>query len=629
MRELTSTLTAESKRLSVKPVISFVFTSGETSYTYDTSRILRCEHSESHSSHKAVLVLQNSDGQFTSKDLKGYAVSPNWGLKTSAGDETSETAPLWVKNQQLHSMPGRMECYLTCFGIPDRLTEDKANDNYYHHWSSVKTVKDLITEIASGVAVAEELTVKQEEYDTSVGEVYYALSTDVDTTGLGQRLHIPNRTITKISFKIKRVGVPEGNVVFRIIDAEVPLSGESVLAEKSIGAAGAISLTPTWYEATLDTPVTIDRDVWMYCQYTGGSGANYIAVTYSSRDVRENEVLVREDTGVPVFVEYTDLDCIYRYKFTGAGVEVFDEAQAYDVEYDSEDDLIDAYIPADSYSITEGSSRLNAIDKLLAYTGCERMFKADGKIHILVPTTSGEVYDYEYSLAGGEHGFFSKSTKEALVIPNHIVVKSHERDAPQYEGSATSAESYAKLPISGPPIRATLESNAQATSIAEAHISHQEVMAQRGSAYVPMNVGAEIWDYVKVTDQRQGDTHTGNIGYLTRYYNPKTGDYHMTFGFGDVPLKRIPGTKLQELRDSLSRFGSAVPDDTVMTVGFFNREVVPILWYLDGRLDDLEETLDDIIVAWNWTIPGIDQQIANLQGDVKDIEIHLGLEDKA
>ena len=624
MRDLSATqLEAEQKKMSIKPVVSFVFSHGEKKYTYDTSRILRCEHSETHDSHRAAIVLQNAEGALTSLDLKGYAVAPSWGLNTSAGDETSATAPLWVKDMWLHSLQGRMECHLTCIGIPDRLTEDKANDNYEHHWSSVKTVKDLITEIADGQPVEEELTVKQEKYDTSVGELFIALSTDVTTTGCGQRIHIPNRTITKVSFKLKRNGVPEDNVVFRILDAEIPLSEESVLAEKSIGAAGAISLTPTWYEATLDTPLTVDGDVWMYCQSLGGSSGNLISVAYSGRDVKENELLVLEDSvkAIGSDTEYPDLDCIYRYKFNYAGVSVFDHCEAYSVEYDSEGDLIDVYAPADSYAIAEGGSRLNAIDKLLSFTSCERMFKADGKIHILVPTTSGDVYDYEYSLASGEHGFFSKSSKESLVIPNKVVVKSYARDAIQYEGSATSATSYALIPISGVPLRTTLVSSAQGAAIAAARISHLEAMAQRGNAYVPMNVGAEIWDYVNVTDQRQDDTRAGNLGYLTRVYNPKTNNYHMTFGFGDVPTKRIPGTKLEELQNSFSNL-AALPPDTVVTWGS--------LWpYLVAIGDSIEEIRNAVFHSIDETEKkeeGLVAGLNNLTIRVRAVEITLGID---
>jgi len=47
---------------------------------------------------------------------------------------------------------------------------------------------------------------------------------------------------------------------------------------------------------------------------------------------------------------------------------------------------------------------------------------------------------------------------------------------------------------------------------------------------VPMNLGAELYDYVKVTDSREGTTITGNIGYIRWQYTP--GKYQMSFGFG-------------------------------------------------------------------------------------------------
>jgi len=471
------------------------------------------------------------------------------------------------------------------------------------------------------------------------------------------------------------------------------LSAESVLAEKSIGAASTISLSATWYEATLDTPITVDGDVWMYCQSQGGYAGNLISVAYSSRDVKENELLVLEDSvkAIGADTEYPDLDCIYRYKFNYAGVSVFDHCEAYSVEYDPhgthtggthatimtdsvaafktdtligqviynvtdgssgtitdndtttvtvsalsggsdnqwengdsytiEDSLLDVYIPADSYYIAEGESRLNAIDKLLAYTSCERMFKADGKIHILVPTTTGEEYDYEYSLASGEHAFFSKSTKESLVIPNKVVVKSYARDAIQYEGSATSPTSYALMPISGVPLRTTLVSSAQGAAIAAARISHLEAMAQRGNAYVPMNVGAEIWDYVNVTDQRQDDTRAGNLGYLTRVYNPNANNYHMTFGFGDVPTKRIPGTKLEELKSSFSNL-AALPPDTVVTWGSLS----PKLWAIADSIEELQKAVFYSIDELDEKEEGLVAGLNNLTIRVRAVEITMGID---
>lgn len=55
--------------------------------------------------------------------------------------------------------------------------------------------------------------------------------------------------------------------------------------------------------------------------------------------------------------------------------------------------------------------------------------------------------------------------------------------------------------------------------------------SKRGGAEVPLNVGAEVFDYVKVTDSRQGDTRTGNLGYVHRRFGKDK--WTMTFGFGN------------------------------------------------------------------------------------------------
>ncbi len=182
MRSLSSTLTAEQKKMSVKPVLSFAIA---TDTTYGTDRILRVDHIEEQNSHKAEIVLQDSDGVMTAKDLKGLKVTPAWGFKTSAGEETSATAPLWVKDMKPYSSEHFRRCTLSCIGIPDRLQADKANNNYFHHWSSQKTVLDLVTEVGSGVAVPEdtiEANLISDAYVdlTSVGRCNYLES---DTIG--------------------------------------------------------------------------------------------------------------------------------------------------------------------------------------------------------------------------------------------------------------------------------------------------------------------------------------------------------------------------------------------------------------------------------------------------------------
>lgn len=218
----------------------------------------------------------------------------------------------------------------------------------------------------------------------------------------------------------------------------------------------------------------------------------------------------------------------------GATLTPFTHCHAYDVVWDTGyDTLADTYKPKDGLRIYEKSSRLAALRKVLDYTANVARFEADGKVHILKPVTTGTEYDSEYSLQKGSHTFFSKAYRETLVFPNRFVVKSLPDDSPQYQGEA-KVDGYDSLPAKVKKtrfVRVKLESNAQGTSIAQALLSKAEMGSARGQAEIRINVGAENFDYVKVTDSRQGDTRTGNLGYIHRRFG---GDkWIMTFGFGN------------------------------------------------------------------------------------------------
>ncbi len=213
-----------------------------------------------------------------------------------------------------------------------------------------------------------------------------------------------------------------------------------------------------------------------------------------------------------------------------ATISCYGHCKPYDVVFDSEDSLIDSYMPKSSFRIYTNGSRLAAIRRLLDFTGCTMLVKADGKIHIFVPTTTGTSYDYEYSLASGEHTFLAKTYTKRLVIPNYVIVKSLDDDDPQYSGSATDP-SYSLLE-KREYHQMKLTSNDQATSIAQAVISKAQIQAEGGSGSVPINAGAEVLDYVKITDQRENDYRTGNIGYIRRRVIVKKRIWEMVFGFG-------------------------------------------------------------------------------------------------
>jgi len=205
---------------------------------------------------------------------------------------------------------------------------------------------------------------------------------------------------------------------------------------------------------------------------------------------------------------------------------------AYPLGYD--DDIIDDYYPADYFSISVGASRLAKIKELLGMTKCVMRFGDDGGLHIFNPTVSGSTYDYEYDdIDKSKHTFFSKVYRTRLVLPNKITVKSSDAHETQYAGSYTSAASYALLPKESFVVR-RLTSYAQAIAIATAMIQKLEQDHEKGNGYAPLNCGQEVYDYIKITDSLKSDERIGNIGWLTREFEP--GRFDFKFGFGSILL---------------------------------------------------------------------------------------------
>ena len=240
-------------------------------------------------------------------------------------------------------------------------------------------------------------------------------------------------------------------------------------------------------------------------------------------------------------------------QIAGATLACFSLCKAYEVVWDDGyDDLADTYQPKDAFRIYVGNNRNSAIDRLLAYTKNVKVVKADGKIHIFKPTASGSTYDYEYSLDRGQHQFFAKALRNRFVTPNYIKVESRDDDDPQYSGTAQD-ESYATLPdeLKKHHYKQTyLESNDQATAIAEAILAKAQMWCEAGAANVPMNVGTEVFDYVKVTDSRESDYRVGNIGKYVRHYDVRKNEWRLAFNFGNW----------QNVRKALDQLGITADD---------------------------------------------------------------------
>ncbi len=602
MRTLSTTLLTNQKSMNPQPRSRIVLTQGVNTYTYYGDRLTRSvdnrirkiDHDEDGAwSQRATITLANDDRVLNALSLYGYkAVIGKGAYDAVAGEEYSDKAPLWVTDQREDSLDtGELIVRLTMEGTPNLLARDKALSNFLPSASDAKTVKTYISHVMG--------------------------ATIPFTAWVANHAYVVNDYVKKVA---------SNGYAYKCTIAGTSHAATEPVWTTTIGETQPVDGTVTWECVGADNP----------------------------------------------FVGCT----------------------AYTVDYDSEDSLIDTLTPKDSFRIYEGQSRLSVLRKLLDWTGCVGIFKADGHLHISVPNTSataidvgsaatnrastynpantildlanvangtgyltsvevwaavditglvvasytlvagttytcrdsvrignvtagskqtfsnlalrvgtsdvigcwydtgniersvsggsgllyysgqattpgsttdfssaapivddaislygaGFDYDYCHSLVAGQHNFFDKAYRKALVMPNKIIVHSQADDAVYYSGNYTDATSFALLPMTQ-SYAMRLTSDAQGTAIATAIIGKLQQGAQQGSASAPINVGAEIYDYVLVTDSRAQDYRAGNIGWLHERvdYTKKNGVWLMTFGFGKPQIGQTIDQMLSDL----------------------------------------------------------------------------------
>ncbi len=147
---MTDTLESALRQTTIDPLVRVVLTRGASSLTYVRGRLLAAEETVEPYRHTAALLLDNSDGEFTARDLRGYRAVIGWGAVTAVGDEYLDSPPLTVVSQQLASEQGVLTCRLECQGIPDVLAEDRASEAYAPDAADTTTLQTLINSILSG-----------------------------------------------------------------------------------------------------------------------------------------------------------------------------------------------------------------------------------------------------------------------------------------------------------------------------------------------------------------------------------------------------------------------------------------------------------------------------------------------
>ncbi len=654
MRTLSSTLLTAQQGKRYKPLCKVVLSrTGETTRGYNFSRILSISHSEEPSSYKADITLHNSDNALTSIDFKSYQAvisegmatgiartawaantayalddiilpatangsqyrcaiagtshatteptwptdlgvrvtdgTVTWEMDGNSGDEYSRSAPLKVRVQELHSGRGILRCILRCIGIPDQLKEDTAIAEYTQTDTDTNTVKaliDLIAAAGTGLSSAyngySAITVVYDTgYDDSIINTfcpaeYFSIRLNENRWDKIQELLDYTRCKARIGNDGKlHILIPKPNTTGTTLD----------IGSAATNRADALPATLTCLD--LNNPanangVITSVEVWAATNLTGLRVGTFYLVsgtTYKCRDSAiigsvisgSKQTITTDSAGNPLAIAVVAGDVIGCYYDTGS------------LKDDSS---------APPYTLLRwfAGERIDPGDQETYHSNLGSALSLYG---------IGVTYDYEYEFnVSGQHTFFDKAVRLRFIDPNKEIVRTPPASTgytgTQYTGNDTSEPSYTLDPKVHTTYR-RLTSDAQAALIAAAIIERYELDAEKGFATVPMNVGQELWDYVKVTDSRQGDTRIGNIQYLSRSIKLPAGNEGITFNtalsFGKTSLLSIMSNlSLSETSAQLSNEQIFAMYDSI--IDYLQANQVMTEWLAESKPDNLDDIAD-------------------------------------
>ncbi len=136
---------------------------------------------------------------------------------------------------------------------------------------------------------------------------------------LAQTLTIPNRKVTKLGFWMFKSIEPWNNIYFRI-----RAMNDAVLAAKLWGPAGDLTTIMTYYELEFDTPVVINEQCRICCEYDGGNSSYCVRVAYQGTDVKADEFMCRWTS--PSWTDMATYDITYRYTYEEVAVGIVNKS---------------------------------------------------------------------------------------------------------------------------------------------------------------------------------------------------------------------------------------------------------------------------------------------------------------
>lgn len=198
---------------------------------------------------------------------------------------------------------------------------------------------------------------------------------------------------------------------------------------------------------------------------------------------------------------------------------------------DSSDGVIDTYRP--EYEADGLESVMTTLRNLLDMTSCYIGLRNDG-FHVNYPQVSSPLTQ-TYALDG--HTFYMRAHAAKAVVPNRIVVVpglATADETPEFIGIALDQDSidqlgFLDLITSDDGVRSQGEANNRAFRI----LQRLKAETSDGIATVPMHIGQELYDRVRVIDDRIEAPPINNfVGMIRRVWT--SGKYAMEVGLGGL-----------------------------------------------------------------------------------------------
>lgn len=588
MRTLSETLTAAQKKGSARGLVRLVITDGETVYTFYNflDRILKLVHTESANSYSTVAILDNKDNYFTSLDLKGYTATISWGMTTTAGDEYSACTSLEVVATQPMSYPGRLLYYVAMNSVLDQMAGEQSNANYNPGYIGL-TENDLVWSVQGTAALgANAMTLEKASLTVSTAEVNRGTRFTVSGDDTVYTLSIASATVNS-----KNHWEAETDYTDVTPSYVIPVAGNEDGFIYKCTASGTSGETEPEWPGVLSETVT-DGTVEWTCENPEVT----IAFTPALAQVATGHTVTFYAPG-SVDSPKDNINAICAKTLYG-----FTPYSAVTTSWDSEDDLIDVLVFQDSFRIyDQGCTRKERVDWLIRWTKEVYRLENDNELHFINPTVSGETYDYTYAISG-DHPFLSKSYTDAIINPNLISVASTEDGIG--EGGAYD-ESY-NLRMHWRKYIFPTESMEQGNAIATAILQRATLDSQGGTITVPiMNVGQEVWDYVKITDAREGGvSRTGNIQKIVRTWDglAKEHRFDMTITFGgsgNIPSGNALAHAKDATADAIQESAKRVSDASSTLVLETSNILLDLITQLTDSVIELAKRIDDIAGAYD------------------------------